>query len=115
MNAKNREPGKDPLGACLRDWAVNDPLPPRFREGVWSRIARVDVEATRSPLMVWLQRVSAAFGRPVLASSYLAVLLTSGLLLGHWQVHHQTQNWDRQLQARYVQAIDPFGPSAGSK
>ena len=115
MNANNSEPGKDPLAACLQAWAVKGPLPPRFQEGVWSRIARVEVEEARLPLMVWLQRLSTAFARPALATSYLAVLAASGLLLGHWQVHHQTENWDRQLQARYVQAIDPFGPSGGVK
>ena len=42
MNLPENDRG---LSEELRRWTVTTPLPPRFREGVWQRIASAETEA----------------------------------------------------------------------
>jgi hypothetical protein len=104
MNMKNNQ--RD-LEGLLREWRVTTPLPPRFSEQVWKRIERADVPSIRvvDALRAW---VAMAFARPAFAFAYVSVLIMAGLALGFVQANHRTAQLDRQLEARYVQAIDPY-------
>ena len=99
----------DPLlRKTLRAWEVKEGLPPRFNEQVWQRIAR---EETRQPEGWWSllsSRLGQVMARPVLATSYLAVLLAAGLLTGYWQGRVANAHASEQLSARYVQVLDPY-------
>src|SRR6266478_660988 len=70
------------LHRALREWEIKEPLPPRFGERVWQRIARQEVQA---PTGFWTQLsnwVARAMARPALAVSYVTLLLVAGLAAG---------------------------------
>lgn len=98
----------DSLRHTLQAWKLTPPLPPRFQEQVWRRIARAEAEdkvAAWSRLTRWTDRVLA---RPALAAAYLALLLTSGSGAGYWHVRREAAQLDQTLGLRYVQAVDPY-------
>jgi len=102
------EPGKEhePLSQALQDWKVTGPLPPRFQEQVWQRIARAEA---RPPL--WAQLLSwleVALPRRAVAASYLAILLLAGLTAGYWESRQKAAELHEVLGRRYVQMVDPF-------
>jgi len=95
------------LERTLQEWRVTTPMPPRFQEQVWKRIERAEVPGTTlwDAMRPWF---SAAFARPAFAIAYVCVLLVAGLTLGFLQGSHKAASWDRQLEARYVQSVDPY-------
>lgn len=102
MKNKDRQ-----LEGLLQEWRVTSPLPPRFGEQVWKRIERVEVTriSVVDAVRTW---VAMAFARPAFAFAYVSVLVAVGLALGFLQANQKTAEWDRQLEARYVQSIDPY-------
>jgi hypothetical protein len=95
------------LTSALRKWVVDAPLPPRFQEAVWQRIARAETPtpaAAGSGLRRWLELLP----RPKFAFAYLAVLLAAGLAAGSWAAQARASHVASDLSSRYVQAIDPF-------
>ena len=99
-----------PLRAVLREWQTDAPLPPRFQEQVWQRIAREEAPASATLWQLFARRVEALFNRPVLAVSYIAVLLVAGLATGYSQAQVKSAHTAAQYRARYVQSIDPYQP-----
>ena len=95
------------LERALQNWRVTTPLPPRFQEGVWKRIESAELPGTSvaGALRAWF---TTAFARPAFAVAYVSVLLVAGLAIGFVQASHKAARWDRQLEARYVQSIDPY-------
>jgi len=95
------------LERALQEWRVTTPLPPRFQEQVWKRIERAEVPSLTlwDAMRAWF---TMAFARPAFAIAYVGVLLVAGLALGFVQASHKAASWDRQLEARYVQTIDPY-------
>src|SRR4051794_10650050 len=95
---ENDPAGKDEaliklLGSCK----TGASLPPRFQEAVWQRIERNRAETT---VRVWpwiVARMEAAFSRPALAVSYVALLLFAGLGAGYWygegRTSHAASEW----------------------
>lgn len=96
-----------PLDRALQEWRVTTPLPPRFQEQVWQRIERAAAPSLSLADVVrgWF---ITAFARPAFAFAYVSALLVTGLVLGFVQASHKSATWDRQLEARYVQSIDPY-------
>jgi hypothetical protein len=95
------------LQRALQEWRVTTPLPPRFQEQVWKRIERAEVPRV-SLADVLRTRLTAWFAQPAFAVAYVGVLIVAGLALGFKQAQDKTEKWDRQLEARYVQSIDPY-------
>jgi len=95
------------LQRALQEWRVTTSLPPRFQERVWKRIERAEVPgiSLAETLRTWL---AAWFAQPAFAVAYVTILLVAGLALGFKQSQDKTAKWDRQLEARYVQSIDPY-------
>ena len=95
------------LKSLLQEWRITSALPPRFTEQVWKRIERAEV-----PGISLVDAVSAwfamAFARPAFAAAYVSALLVMGLTLGFVQANNKSARWERQLEARYVQSIDPY-------
>jgi len=98
------------LQRALCVWEIKDPLPPRFEEQVWQRIARAETQAPAlwALLSSWISR---ALARPRLAASYVAVLLLMGLLAGYWQAQMEKNRTMESLSSRYVGLIDPYKTS----
>lgn len=86
---------------------MTEPLPLRFQEQVWKRIERVDLPSI-SVLDALRARFNVTFARPVFAVAYVSVLLVAGLAFGFVQASAKAARLDRQLEARYVQSIDPY-------
>ena len=98
------------LSKTLHAWKVDAPLPPRFQEGVWLRIARVEAQTTASlwqSLAAWLD---AAFRRPALAASCALMLLATGATAGWSHARQETNRVTGELSVRYVHSIDPYKP-----
>jgi hypothetical protein len=96
------------LSRLLQASKTQAQLPPRFQEGVWRRVACVEDASTPrlwEPFLAWVEK---AFARPVLAASYVAVLLFAGLGAGYWQAEGTTAHAQAQWRARYVQTVDPY-------
>ena len=98
------------VSKALRAWKVDAPLPPRFQENVWQRIARADAQISSSAwqsLAAWLE---AAFRRPALAASCALVLLAGGATAGWSQARQETARVTGELSVRYVHSVDPYKP-----
>ncbi len=96
------------LRAVLAEWEIKEPLPPRFQEQVWRRIARVEEPG---PAQVWTQVaqwIARAFAQPSLAVSYLTMLLVAGLLAGYLQGRQDNNRAQHELSTRYVQMMSPY-------
>jgi hypothetical protein len=96
------------LDGLLREWKLEDTLPPRFGDRVWQRLARREKEASSGAWWEWLGWIRQALTRPPVAASYVAILLVAGLAAGYWQARSEEARTEEQLGARYVQMLDPF-------
>ncbi len=105
--AVNMKKNQTTLEQTLQQWRVTMPLPPRFQEQVWKRIERATVPSLSvlDALRAWF---AVTFARPVFAVAYVSALLVVGLAFGFVQANAKAAHLDRQLEARYVQAIDPY-------
>lgn len=99
---------KESLDKLMQEWRVDTPLPPRFQEHVWSRIAQADARPVASLWTRLLNLVEVALPRPSVASSYVAILLLVGVLAGSWAAQRQTAQMDAALGSRYIQSMDPY-------
>lgn len=104
MNMKNND---TQLEALLQEWRVTSSLPPRFSEQVWKRIERAEVPSISvvEAVQAWF---AMTFARPAFAVAYVSVLVMAGVALGFFQANQKAGEWERQLEARYVQSIDPY-------
>jgi len=96
------------LGRVLHQWTVEAPLPPRFQEQVWQRIARAEAAAASSlwaSFSRWLENV---LPRPKFAFAYVAVLLVAGVTAGSLAAQVTTSRLETDLSMRYVRTLDPF-------
>ena len=109
MKNESKE-NSEKLNSVLRAWKVDAPLPPRFQEAVWQRIAHADVQSTASVWQFLAAWLDAAFKRPVLAASCALVLLAAGATAGWSQARQETARVTGELSARYVHALDPYTP-----
>ena len=108
MNSEESKRVDEALGRTLEAWKVAEPLPPRFAEAVWQRIARNEQRAPGGILMSWLERVRRGFLHPALAGSYIALLLFTGSGVGYWRAQVVKERMTEELGARYVHLMDPY-------
>ena len=106
----NHQLEDDQLREVLREWTVAPPLPPRFQEQVWRRIARAEAKPQPAKrLWSWLLHLAEMnLPRPNFAYSYVAILLLLGVVGGAWAAQRETNRLDAALGSRYVQSIDPY-------
>ena len=107
---KTSEPGdqSEPLRKLLKEWRTDAPLPPRFQETVWQQIERTQAPSAPSVWAVIAHWVGTMLPRPVLAASYVAVLLSIGVTAGWAQARQETARVHDELGQRYVRALDPY-------
>ena len=110
MKPNHQSENDEQLHEALRQWIVDTPLPPRFQEQVWQRIARAETKPqTTITFWAWLLHfVEVNLPRPKVAYSYVAILLLFGVVGGAWAAQRQTNRLDAALGSRYVQSIDPY-------
>ena len=92
----------------MQAWTVTAALPPRFKEGVWRRIEAAEFRPSVSLRSMLMDRLTELLPRPAFAVAYVTVLLTLGIVAGHWQARHLTVRVDTELGARYLQSVDPY-------
>jgi hypothetical protein len=108
MKTKQPADSDERLGAVLREWQVDAPLPPRFQEQVWKRIARAEAPVA-SPFWAGLNRLfEAVVPRPAFAYSYVAALMVLGVAAGATTAQMKNHQLGTTLSARYVQSVDPY-------
>ena len=111
MTPENSTENDAGLRKVLRQWAVKDPLPPRFREQVWERIARAETRVPEAPWTLLGRWIGGLMARPSLAVSYITLLVLTGLVAGYWHARSDTARMSEELGTRYVQMLDPYqGP-----
>lgn len=114
MNANRNPKSEDALDRVLRQWTVTTPLPPRFQEQVWQRIAKTETrtEPAPAPWAALWRLIEVVLPRPKFAYAYLAVLLVTGVAAGSVAAQIKSNRLDSELGMRYVQSIDPFRAGA---
>jgi hypothetical protein len=95
------------LGALLREWKVDEPLPPRFGEAVWRRMAQNEIPSAH-PVLILREWFAQALARPSFALSYASILLLIGLGAGLWEGRLSSTRAAETLSKRYVQMVDPY-------
>lgn len=106
MNSKNFN--DEEVSKALKAWQVNEALPPRFQERVWSWIEQAESVQTSSVWELASAWINQLFARPAMAVGYVSVLLAVGLLAGHAKVSAMESRLQGELAAKYVQAVDPY-------
>ena len=96
------------LRAGLREWVVDNPLPPRFQEQVWQRIAWAEARPESGFWRRLNRLVEVALPRPGIAFSYVATLLILGVAAGSVTAQLRSSHLNADLSARYVQSMDPY-------
>jgi hypothetical protein len=105
----NQAPDNDErLRTVLNEWVVDAPLPPRFQDQVWQRIARAEVPSGSSFWAGLVRLVEVVLPRPGIAFSYVAALLVLGVAAGSVTAQIRSSHLDATLSARYVQSVDPY-------
>ena len=112
MNSE-KQPDRDAhLRAVLREWKVDAPLPPRFQEQVWQRIAAAEAPSRSAfwPSVIGL--LEGVLPRPKVAFSYVAALAVLGVAAGSVTAQLESAHLIANLSARYVQSVDPYHAEA---
>jgi len=107
----NEDPQSDhDLKQILRQWVVDAPLPPRFQEQVWQRIARAEAkpEATTTIWSLLRGLLETKLPQPKFAYSYVATLLLLGVVSGAWAAQRESNRLTAALGSAYVQSVDPY-------
>ena len=84
----NQEPENSrALDKTLEQWVVDAPLPPRFQEQVWQRIAQAEAKPVPSFQAVFLRLLEVVMPQPKIAFSYVTALLVLGVAAGSSMSH----------------------------
>lgn len=91
----------------LRKWTLDTSTPANFNSLVWRRIeARRGVNVAEV-IGHWLAEL---FARRAVAVAYLSLAVVFGLTVAQVQASKVLRERENQLQARYVQSVDPYVP-----
>ena len=119
MKPESESENPEPLRKVIREWSVTEPLPPRFQEGVWSKIRQSEARGmpavTTTGWALFKAWLATTLPRPALAVAYVSVLLAAGMAAGYWQARQATAHWENELGSRYVQSVDPYQKPSGSE
>jgi hypothetical protein len=108
MNTNQPGNQDEALRKVLKEWRTDAALPPRFQEGVWSRIERTQAPATRSVWTFMVHWISTMLPRPALAASYVVLLLMVGATVGWTHARQDNARMKSELGQRYVRVLDPY-------
>ncbi len=114
MKTKLNPGDEDLLSATLREWVVDAPLPPRFQEQVWNRIARAEASPEGS-FFGGLAKLVKSLERPPMAYSYAAVLLAFGIAAGSLTAQMKSNRLESDLGHKYLLSIDPYQRAVASR
>src|SRR5260370_29546398 len=108
MNPNPQTENDDPLRQTLRQWVVDTPLPARFQERVWQRIARKETRPESNLSNALARLLEIVQPRPKLAFAYLMVLLAAGGVAGSMAAQRANNRFAASLGCRYTQSVGTF-------
>ncbi len=110
--SKSEKPDSEAnLRDALHAWSVNATPSPRFEQAVWRRIAQSE---TPTGFVDSLFRFfTAAFSKPMVAFSYVAILLGIGAGLGYLRSGQHKYEARTQFESMYVQSVNPYHGAPG--
>ena len=108
MNRNQPFENDKPLRKVLSEWQVDAALPPRFQEGVWERIGNFEKQFAPSAWTAAWKRFATLLTRPAFTTAYLTIFLLIGVSAGCERGESKTAHIKSDLQARYVQMVDPY-------
>src|SRR5512143_990719 len=100
MKTNRSSENDESLHKGLRKWTVDTPLPPRFQEQVWQRIARAETKAGAARWPSLWRLIEVVLPRPKFAVAYLAIFLALGVTAGSWAAQIKTNRLDSALSLR---------------
>ncbi len=107
----NQTPEDDvALRGVLRQWTVETPLPPRFREQVWQRITRAEAQSSPTFWTTITRWVEIVLPRPKFAVAYFSAVLVLGVAAGSLAAQATSRRFNADLGQRYVASLDPYHP-----
>lgn len=95
----------NPESELLKKWTLNSSVPTNFNSVVWRQIEERRRVSVGDAIRHW---VSEVFARPAVAVAYLSLTVVVGLAAAQVQSSKVLRERDRQLEARYVQSVDPY-------
>lgn len=110
MNTNHSNENDPALRGALKEWTLTTPLPPRFQEQVWRRVAQAEA-TTGSSSPIWASMtdwIATILPRPALAVAYVTVVLAVGATVGWTQGRQETARFGDELSVRYVRVVDPY-------
>ena len=96
------------LPDLLKEWKIEKKLPHGFQSAVWRRIQEVQARSEETPWDSLLGFLERHLVKPYLAWSFVALLLFSGSLAGHWRTNLERDRKNQTLAQSYLRAVDPY-------
>ena len=94
---------EEQLTRVLREWKVARPLPDRFEEQVWRRIASAEADSAKLRAgSHWQRLIEVLSYRPKIAVAYLLVSVFVGLGLGWIHRQAESEKVNAEMGERYV-------------
>ena len=91
----------------LKKWSLDATVPASFNSAVWRRIEARRRVSVPEAILHWINEL---FARRPVAVAYLSIAVALGLAAGQVRASKVLQEREGQLQARYVQSVDPYFP-----
>jgi hypothetical protein len=91
----------------LKNWTLDAAVPANFNSVVWRRIEERRRVSVAEAIQHW---ISELFARRAIAFAYLSLAVVIGLATAQVQSSKVLRERESQLEARYVQSIDPYAP-----
>ena len=89
----------------LKEWKLEAAVPTSFNSTVWRRIEdRRQVSVTEA-VRAW---AAGLFAKRAVVASYFTLTVAIGLAAAHVQSSRVLNDRAEQLEARYVQSVDPY-------
>lgn len=89
----------------LKKWTLDAPVPNKFNSVVWRRIEERRQISVAEAIQHWMSEL---FARRAVAIAYLSLAVAFGLTIAQVQSSKVLQDRESQIQARYVQSVDPY-------
>lgn len=93
----------------LKQWRLDASAPANFNSVVWRRIEERRMVSGREAIIQWMNEL---FARRAVAFAYLSLAVLFGLSAAHVQSTNLLRERETQLQAQYIQSVDPYAPGA---
>jgi hypothetical protein len=91
----------------LKKWTLDTATPTNFNSVVWRRIEERRQISGVEAIRLWINQL---FAKQSVAVAYLSLAVVFGLAVAQVQASKVIQERASQIQARYVQSVDPYFP-----